>query len=219
MQHRTRWVHARLCLSLLHADQILQAKSLARPLMPSLARIEHLLTLLTHPRHLDGISRRVKVLVSELERVHEARRKLDASSSRLAVGAGPSNGLDGATSPLLGAGGSPPTAGGLSPETLTKLEAGLALLSRLETLMPLAPTLLSRLHSLSSLHASAAGFSDDVSELFVAAKTSETTHDELKVVLSNVEGSLRENQQRVKANLESVEARIEGLAKRIEKLS
>lgn len=201
---------------------LIQAKSLVRPLLPSVARIEHLLTLLTHPRHLDGISRRVKVLVSELERVHEARRKIDTSSASNRLGIPSANGLEGGSSPLLG--GTSPGVGtsspnGLTTETLTKLEANFALLSRLEPLMPLAPTLLSRLHSLSSLHASAAGFSDDVNSLLVAAKTSEATHEELQTVLTNVESSLRENQQRVQANLESVEARIEGLAKRVEKLS
>lgn len=184
-----------------------EAQALPRPLLPSLARIEHLLTLLTQPRHLDGISRRIKVLVSELERVHEARRKLMISGEEGDVtrGEGAENGkIDGSSTINL------------APETLKKLDTVLPILSRVDSMLPIVPTLLSRLQSLSSLHASSANFAHDVEALQGILKSSNTQSQELKQMLGNLQSSLVENEQRTKDNLVIVEERIESITKRME---
>ncbi|QRV96628.1 dynamitin domain-containing protein [Ceratobasidium sp. AG-Ba] len=45
-----------------------ESSSLPQPLLPHLTRISTLLTLLTQPRHIDSISRRLKLLLTDLER-------------------------------------------------------------------------------------------------------------------------------------------------------
>ncbi|PWN32089.1 uncharacterized protein FA14DRAFT_162350 [Meira miltonrushii] len=184
-----------------------EAQALPRPLLPSLARIEHLLTLLTQPRHLDGISRRIKVLVSELERVHEARRKLMISGEEGDVtrGEGTENGK-----------GDGPSSINLAPETLKKLDTVLPILSRVDSMLPIVPTLLSRLQSLSSLHASSANFAHDVEALQGILKSSNMQSQEIKQMLGNLQSSLVENEQRTKDNLVIVEERIESITKRME---
>lgn len=197
--------------SLIGIQDALQSEeqALPRPLLPSLARIEHLLTLLTQPRHLDGISRRIKVLVSELERVHEARRKLMISGEEGDVtrGEGMENGKSEGSSTI-----------NLAPETLKKLDTVLPILSRVDSMLPIVPTLLSRLQSLSSLHASSANFAHDVEALQGILKSSNTQSQELKQMLGNLQSSLVENEQRTKDNLVIVEERIESITKRMSNL-
>lgn len=190
-----------------------EAHALPRPILPSLARIEHLLTLLTQPRHLDGISRRIKVLVSELERVHETRKKLMMSE-----GEGDEFRAEGIESGK-GEGesqGSKSTS--IATETMKKLDTVLPILSRVDSMLPIVPTLLSRLQSLSSLHASSASFAHDVEALQGIMKSSNMQSQELKQMLGNLQSSLGENEQRTKDNLAIVEERIESITKRMDSL-
>lgn len=178
--------------------------------MPSLARIEHLLTLLTHPRHLDGISRRIKVLVSELERLHEARRKLAASGLQHQQHLDDrkiTNG-DAASSTVI-----------VPVDTMQKLDTVLPTLSRLDPLIPLVPALLARLNSLASLHASSNSFAQDMNTLESSMKRSQVNTDELKNMLANLETSFTENASRIEENFKVVEARMESITQRVEKLS
>lgn len=183
-----------------------QSKTLPRPLLPSIARIEHLLTLLTQPRHLDAISRRIKVLVSELERVHEARRKLaTASGDTNGAGSGAAEG---------GSGGAKNVA--MAPETLKRLDGVLPLLSKIEPMLPVVPALLARLQTLSTLHAGSASFAHEVEALTGLARASRTQNDELATMLANVERSVGDNQSRIEGNFSVIEERIEALMKRVE---
>lgn len=190
---------------------LLQNNTLPRPLLPSIARIEHLLTLLTHPRHLDGISRRIKILVSELERLHEARRKLANTGGTLQPLQIEGKGTNGDASPS--------SQGILVPiETMQKLDTVLPTLSKLEPLIPLVPALLARLHSLTTLHASSSSFVEDMNSLEASMKRSNDSTSELKDMLKNLEFSFVENQSRIEANLKVVEARMENITQRVEKL-
>lgn len=187
----------------------MQTKSLPRPLLPSLVRIEHLLTLLTHPRHLDGISRRIKVLVSELERLHEARRKLNTMGTQQAqvtngdASAIPSSSSSQAIIPY---------------ETMQKLETVMPLLSKLEPMIPVVPALLARLHSLNALHTSSNTFVEDMNILEASMNRSQASNSELRVMLTNLEASLSENQKTVTSNLQVVEDRMENISQRVKKL-
>ena len=113
------------------------------------------LTLRTQPRHIDSISRRIKLLNSEFERTsasgsgqahhgnsaQQPRRtgaRRDASSPATATAPSP-NGASSASSTAL-------------PEQLAPV------LTRLAPLLPHIPRVLARLRTLSALHTSAAGF-------------------------------------------------------------
>lgn len=189
-----------------------ETNSLQRPLNTSVSRLEQQLSLLTQPRHLDAISRRVKLLSTELERLHEAKRKAPADSK----GVSPSGGSRQSGSPTANG-----SAGGtteLDAETRAKLSSLFALQSRLEPLIPLAPSLLARMRSLATLHASSSTFASNLDATVKADAQLKTGQTELKAMLSEAEESLKENVQAVRGNLEAVEKRMEELVERIAKL-
>lgn len=189
-----------------------ETQSLPRPLLPTVARLEHLATLITQPRHIDAVSKRIKLLVAELDRVYEARRKL----STLPTGSGPAAVIaDGGNG---NATGSAEEKAPLDPITLSKLDDAFALCSRLQPLLPLAPALLQRLRSLSQLHSSAANFASTLDEVDASQKDVEAHLGQMVEALKEVSQSLTENEQRTKANLDVVMQRMEQLDKRIAEL-
>ncbi|GAA5875277.1 hypothetical protein JCM3774_005768 [Rhodotorula dairenensis] len=192
-------------------------------LVQTVSRLDHLLTLLTQPRHLDSISRRVKVLVSDLERIHESRRKLgDTRPLNVALSGGMtlSTGQDGSGSttkaPPSGAGNA---AGSLPPDALQKIDALFALLPRIDPLLPLAPRLVTRLRSLANLHASAASFGESLAELKNQVEELDEGEQGLREVVHGLEKSFEENEARVKGNLEAMDERVEEVLKRLDRLS
>ncbi|GAA6008251.1 hypothetical protein JCM11491_001944 [Sporobolomyces phaffii] len=202
------------------------------PLLPTLSRLEHLLTLLTQPRHLDSISRRVKVLTSDLERIHESRRKLgDTRPLNVALqggvmtlsttgGTGPAS-----SSPALGSSiaGSYSSGGGgggnVPPDALQKIDSLFSLLPRLDPLLPLAPRLLTRLRSLQTLHQSSTAFSSTLTTLQGEVAGLSERRDGLEQVLTTLEQSFQSNQERFEGNLKGLETRLEGLGKRLDDLN
>ncbi|KAM0750428.1 hypothetical protein T439DRAFT_381115 [Meredithblackwellia eburnea MCA 4105] len=216
-----------------------EANPLPTPLIQTLTRLDHLLTLLTQPRHLDSISRRVKVLVSDLERLHESRRKLGdtrplniALSGGLTVavpGTGDSKSASGAATPsvpvtsgaslgpkgIVGGGG---VDSNIPPDALQKIESLFTLLPRLDPLLPLTPRLLTRLRSLSSLHQSAANFSETLDQLKKEVSKLDESERGLNEIVEDVGKSMGENEEKVKGNLEGLETRLAVLAKRMDKL-
>ncbi|GAA6006904.1 hypothetical protein JCM10207_009133 [Rhodosporidiobolus poonsookiae] len=206
-----------------------EAHPLPPPLLQTLSRLDHLLTLLTQPRHLDSISRRVKVLVSDLERIHESRRKLgDTRPLNVALSGGmtlTTGGAEGKPVALssLGASTSASASGGagaaqLPPDALQKIDALFALLPRLDPLLPLAPRLVARLQSLSSLHASAASFGETLSTLKGAVERLGEGERGLKEVLEGLEKSVGENEGTVRGNLEALDRRVEEIGRRMDRL-
>jgi nuclear migration protein JNM1 len=150
------------------------------------------------------------VLVSELERLHEARRKLAASGLQQQQHLDDrkiTNG-DAASSTIT-----------VPVDTMQKLDTVLPTLSRLDPLIPLVPALLARLDSLASLHASSNSFTQDMINLESGMKRSQVNTDELKNMLGNLETSFTENASRIEANFKVVEARMESITQRVEKLS
>ncbi|KAI5481838.1 Dynamitin subunit 2 [Pseudohyphozyma bogoriensis] len=209
-----------------------ESHPLPPPLLSTLTRLDHLLTLLTQPRHLDSISRRVKVLVSDLERLHESRRKLgDTRPLNVALSGGMTVAVPGtgdgakgpASSPVLGSAAPKPVVGGgggeaIAPDTLQKVDALFALLPRLDPLLPLTPRLLTRLRSLATLHSSAASFGETLSGLKAEMDRLGEGEKGLSEVLDGLERSVKENEGKVRGNLEGLDERLSALVQRMEKL-
>ncbi|CEQ39514.1 SPOSA6832_01076, partial [Sporobolomyces salmonicolor] len=204
-----------------------QTNAIPLPLVQTVSRLDHLLTLLAQPRHLDSISRRVKVLVSDLERIHESRRKLgDTRPLNIALSGGmtlSTGGADGAsasrsTTSLSASTTTGSAAASLPPDALQKIDALFSLLPRLDPLLPLAPRLLTRLRSLSALHASAASFSESVSSLKDEVSRLGEGEKGLKEVLDGLEGSIKDNEGRMKGNLQGLEKRLEEVVARLDSL-
>ncbi|SPC61812.1 uncharacterized protein UHOD_06297 [Ustilago sp. UG-2017b] len=170
---------------------------LPRPILSTLSRLEHQLSLLSQPRHLDAISRRVKVLVTEMDRVHDTRRKLADLTT-----------TDRTTSSST-----------LTKWEVEKLQQLFEVSTRLEPLLPIIPGVLGRLETLAELHATAAHFGSTLDEMEESQEARLREQEELEELLGKMEKNMEETRGRVESNLDSVIGRIEGLRARLEELS
>ncbi|WAR54990.1 hypothetical protein PtB15_4B608 [Puccinia triticina] len=126
--------------------------SLPPPLLVTIAKLKHQLLLLTQPRHLDSISRRVKVIVTA------ASSPTPGPSPSPSPAGSPSSPATKLLRPHQRPRRHCPRAPLLPPDALHRLDRLYSLLPRLDPLLPLVPHLLSRLCSLAHLHASADSF-------------------------------------------------------------
>ncbi|KAE8266194.1 hypothetical protein A4X09_0g6148 [Tilletia walkeri] len=199
-----------------------ESKAPSRPLLPTMQRLEHQLTLFTQPRHLDAISRRVKVLVAELERAHEARSKLaalpPAAPTTLKTSAAAATEGESKEGEEQGDGNVATSTAFGTPDQLARLRSLFLLQTRLEPLLPLTPHILSRLQSLSALHASSAHFAQSLDALLEADEKLGERVRELGMLCEGLRESCVGDEERVKGNLELVQARMESLGKRMEAL-
>ncbi|PWZ01198.1 hypothetical protein BCV70DRAFT_199558 [Testicularia cyperi] len=191
-------------------------KPVPRPILSTLSRLEYQLSLLSQPRHLDGISRRVKVLVSEMERVHDIRRKLTGSSSSGPASGGAATSAD--ESGNASSSTSTPGKTSLTSADIAKLEQLYTVSTRVEPLLPLVPTILDRLQTLGDLHASAARFKDSLDDIEAGKDARTTQMEELETLLGKVETNLADNSAKVQANLDSLHQRIADVSGRLERL-
>ncbi|KAG6820870.1 hypothetical protein H0H93_010214 [Arthromyces matolae] len=171
-----------------------ETSPLPPPLLPLMTRLQAQLTLLAQPRHIDSISRRLKLLLSDLDRVsvaqqQAARRQQNQSSDITAT---------------------------LPPQIQDTI---LPILTRLGPALPQIPHLLTRLRTLAMLHVSAAEFSETIDGLGEDQRKIRDALRELDGAVSRVENSLEENRSVVKGNVAGLEARLESLLNRLEDLS
>ena len=188
------------------ASLVLQLSPLPPPLLPLLTRLNAQLSLLTQPRHIDSISRRIKLLNSEFERT--------SGSS----GSQAHHGKRGAHHPAAPV--ASPTTGTPAPASNasnTALQEQLApILTRLAPLLPHIPHILTRLRTLSALHTSAAGFQKTLEGLEEEQRRVRAALEDLQRAVEGVENSLQENEKLVKTNVRELEDRIDGLGRRVE---
>ncbi|KAN0134015.1 Dynamitin domain containing protein [Lactarius tabidus] len=173
-----------------------ESSAMPTPLLPLLTRLNTQLTVLAQPRHLDNISRRLKLLLSDLDR-------LAAANQQNRRGAAAEN--DGSTN---------------APAALpASLQEQLApALSRLVPALPQIPHILTRLRTLATLHASAAKFANSLSALEEEERQSRDALDALTQAIEGVEASISDNGRVVKGNVAGLEERIDALTTRLDKL-
>ena len=150
------------------------------------------MTILTQPRHIDSISRRLKLLLSDLDQSstsqHQSHRRQPSQSN------------------------------GETPQPSAIQEQLLPLLTRLAPLVPHIPHILTRLRTLSTLHSSAVEFQNTIEDLEEEQKKIRSTLLQLQEVVHTVETSLDENREVVKNNVRGLEERVYGLLGRLEEL-
>jgi len=168
------------------------------PLLTTMSKHDHLLTLLTQPRHLDAISRRVKLLLVDLDRAAAASRRQPAGAA-----SNPSPGDKSVT---------------LSTTDYASLQTLFALLPRLDPLLPIVPPLLARLQSLSGLHAAASEVADGLSKLKESEKKGGDEVKELQSVVEGVQRGLNDAGKAVVANWDGLEKRMKELEVRVKAL-
>ncbi|KAI0360926.1 hypothetical protein OH77DRAFT_1392854 [Trametes cingulata] len=180
------------------------------PLLPLLTRLSAQLTLLTQPRHIDSISRRIKLLNSELERTSgSAGHAPNASQRRGAHHASASGSVSSPSTTTAPAG---------SASSAALQEQLAPVLTRLAPLLPHIPHILTRLRTLSALHTSAAGFQKTLEDLEEEQRRVRGALEELQRAVEGVEKSLAENEKLVKGNVRELEDRIEGVGRRMDDL-
>lgn len=178
------------------------------PLLATIARLEHQISLLSQPRHLDTLAKRIKILTAETERAHEARSK----DRELSEGRSSSPTRDTEGQSKL------PTHTSLSTEQVERLENAFALMPKLEALIPLTPRVLDRLRSLQSVHRESTEMVAAVKDLTRQVEREEQKRTGLEEMLGKLDESVSANQQTVSSNMQIVEKRISDLLSRLEKL-
>ncbi|KAG5335873.1 hypothetical protein C0989_012676 [Termitomyces sp. Mn162] len=166
------------------------------PLLPLITRLNSQLTLLAQPRHLDSISRRLKILQSDLERVSAAQQQAARRQQQQ------QSGSDAAT-----------------PAPQSVQDTVLPILSRLGPALPQIPHILTRLRTLATLHTSAAEFQETLEGLEEEQRKMHEGLRELDGAVSRVEKSLEENRGVVRGNVSGLEGRVDSLLSRVEELS
>ncbi|KAL7413223.1 hypothetical protein BDY24DRAFT_389350 [Mrakia frigida] len=189
---------------------------LPTPLLPTLQKLDHLLTLLTQPRHLDAISRRVKLLLIDLDKAQQSQSNSSFSNSQKRRSITASSSLDPSSSQPPNPSSSPSN---LTPTQLSSLTTLFALLPRLQPLLPLVPHLLARLRSLASLHASAGEFASTLSNVERESIGLREGEKELRGVLEGLEASLKKNEEVMEGNLRGLGERVDKLGERVEGLA
>ena len=162
-----------------------------------LSKLNSQLALLTQPRHLDSISRRLKLLISDLDRLSSVQQA-QANSRR----------------------GQPPSGGSSvpAPPSSALQEQLLPLLARLTPHLPHLPHMLTRMRTLSSLHAAAADFQGTLTSLEDEQLRVRTRLDVLTHAVEGVEKSLEDNAKVVRSNVSGLEERVDMLMKRLDAL-
>jgi nuclear migration protein JNM1 len=163
---------------------LVQSSPLPQPLLPHLTRISTLLTLLAQPRHIDSISRRLKLLLTDLERYN-------ASGSASGPGAPLSPALA-ELAPLLQR---------LAPHITTIP----AVLARLRTL--------SALHaSAAGFGDAVSGLEEDQRRLRAGLAELEEAVEGLEGSISDNSGTITRNVEGLEARIASLEERLAGLS-------
>lgn len=195
------------------------------PLLPLLTRLNNQLTLLSQPRHIDNISRRLKLLLSDLDRLSAINNQHGnpnamSASQRRGTGShlGHGHSLTGSLSGIHP--GSPVTSQAMPiPSPHPHTDALAPILNRLSPLLPHIPHILTRLRTLSTLHTNAAAFQSTLESLEEEQKRVRRALEELENAVQGVEGSLKENEGVVKGNVVEVERRVDEVMRKVEAIS
>ncbi|KAG8900465.1 hypothetical protein FRB99_006034 [Tulasnella sp. 403] len=170
-----------------------ESSPLPPPLLPQVNRLSNQLHLLTQPRHIDSISRRLKLLLADLERYQTVTKRPAAKELK-----------DGTSSTTQGS--------NLLPDLAP-------ILQRLSPLLPTIPHLLQRLRTLSTLHASTSSFAATLTTLEEEQRKVRSSMGELGEAIGGVEKSINDNLARVEGNLKGMESRLDDVMARLALLS
>ncbi|KAJ3161771.1 hypothetical protein HDU86_006542 [Geranomyces michiganensis] len=208
-------------------------------LIGALHRLDSQLALLTQPRQLDAVAKRVQQLTVDADRLAELRRKQNqehaatmaaATSTSVsdlsfgALGGRPSSGGGGGAA--AAAAGSlhdlPPSAPAGAAVTQTESErrvnALYALMEKLDPVAGIVPHLVARLRALRSLHAEAAIFAESLDVLSNDQARMKESVRGVETAISMLETSLKVNEESVAKNVDALQSRMERLSERVDAL-
>jgi nuclear migration protein JNM1 len=181
----------------------LNGSSTHRAILPTLDTLQRQISVISEstPSSLDSISRRVRTLTQDAERLEESRKAAKAAQDVLRA-----------------AGGDVTSEEGEDSEQVAKINALYGTLSTIENLAPLLPSLLDRLRSLRAIHADAAtaGESLDRAEKKQAEMASDIK--KWREGLEKVEAAMMSGETVMSGNMKVVETWVKELEQKMEKL-
>ncbi|KAG9238669.1 Dynamitin-domain-containing protein [Amylocarpus encephaloides] len=175
----------------------------SRAILPSLDTLQRQVSLISEstPASLDSISRRVRTLIQDAERLQESRKAAKNAQDNLRAAGGEIDSDDEEDS-----------------EDTAKVHALYGTLPTIENLAPLLPQLLDRLRSLRSIHADASTASESLAA--VEQKQAVMTEEikKWREGLEKVENSLKESGTVTGDNMKVVEGWVKDLEQKMERL-
>lgn len=176
------------------------ANGLPRAILPTLDNMDKQITTLAQAstQNLDAISRRVRTLASEQDKLNDSREKAKQLREEL--------GKQGASSTD-------------ESEQESKINALYGILPTIENLTPMLPPLLDRLRSLRAIHADAATAGQTLER--IEAQQTEMTEElkQWKEGLEKMENAVREGDTTVQGNMKVMEGWVKDLEERTARLS
>jgi nuclear migration protein JNM1 len=186
----------------INASSIPEAGSdgLARAILPTLDSLEKQISTLSQATtvNLDAISRRVRNLATEQQKLNETKEKTKTLREEL--------------------GKSAPAPAGDDSEQDAKVNALYGILPTIESLTPVLPPLLDRLRSLRAIHADAATASETLAR--IEREQTEMTAElkQWRTGLETMESTMAKGDDTVKGNMQVMEGWIKDLEERMDQL-
>ena len=181
------------------------SKGVPMAVLPTLDRLQRQISVITEasPSSLDSISRRVRTLTQEAERLDEVRKSAKAAQEELRAANGdiPTKTED--------------SEDGGDSEQVAKINALYGTLGTIENLAPILPSLLDRLRSLRAIHADAASASETLDR---ASKRQEDMAADIKKWregLEKVEQAMKQSETVMGGNMKVVEGWVKDLEERM----
>ncbi|KAI9720071.1 MAG: hypothetical protein M1812_003198 [Candelaria pacifica] len=187
-------------------------QSVAKPILPTLDQLSSQLTTLSgaSASSLDAVSRKVRQLTLEAERLESTRKAAKAAQDALKDTHRPGQAItDGEALPEQDT---------TDSEQVAKINALYGTLGTIESLSPILPSVLDRLRSLRVIHADAATASEN---LTAVEQRQEEMAGEIKRWrdgLEKVESAMKEGEGVMGNNMKTVEGWVRGLEARMKKL-
>jgi nuclear migration protein JNM1 len=185
----------------------LDPKGVPMTVLATLDRLQRQLTVLTEasPTSLDNISRKVRLLTQEAEKLDEARRsaKVAQEDLRASTGDAAARIEDGEE---------------IDSEQVAKINALYGTLATIENLTPMLPSLLDRLRSLRAIHAEAAAASENLDRAMKRQEGMANDIKKWKEGLDKVEQAMKQGEHTMGGNMKVIEGWVKDLEERMKRL-
>ncbi|RFU32451.1 hypothetical protein B7463_g3883, partial [Scytalidium lignicola] len=182
----------------------LEVDGVPKAILPTLDILHRQLSVISEstPSSLDSISRRVRTLTQEAEKLEEARKKAKAAQDSIKAASGD-------VSPEESSGDSEQTA---------KINALYGTLPTIEKLSPLLPSLLDRLRSLRAIHTDAATASESLGRAEKRQADMATEIKKWREGLEKVEEAMKQGETVMGGNMKVVEGWVKELEEQMARL-
>ncbi|CAO3691610.1 unnamed protein product [Umbelopsis ramanniana] len=168
------------------------------------SKLEKQMTVLSQPRHLDMISRRVKLVNTELDKLNELKNgKGDAGNNSNYGNNNQKNG----------------EANAVPDATDDKINALFDIMKKAEPMLNITPAVLTRLKALQGLHTESATFSESIKMISEEQAKITDELENLGGVSNKLQKSFQENDANIQANMQIMDDRMTELLRRINNLN